>query len=178
MGIGNTASASALACALLGLSPEEAVGPGAGLSSDGMRVKLDAVTRALTLHQNTLGDPVSALAALGGFEIATMTGFLLGSAAVRRPVVIDGFITTAAALVARALEPRVMQYMLFAHCSAEKAHRRMLAALDAAPLLDLGMRLGEGTGAALAIGLLRQALALYDGMATFAEAAVAGEKSA
>jgi nicotinate-nucleotide--dimethylbenzimidazole phosphoribosyltransferase len=175
MGIGNSSSASALACALLGLTAEESVGAGAGSSGERLQSKRLAVEQALHLHRHCFSDPLATLAALGGYEIATMSGFMLGCAMDRRPVVVDGFISTAAALVARRLSPAAADYFLYSHCSAEKAHRRMLTDLQAEPMLDLGLRLGEGTGAALAIGLLRNSHALYSSMATFEEAAVAGE---
>jgi nicotinate-nucleotide--dimethylbenzimidazole phosphoribosyltransferase len=115
---------------------------------------------------------VGVLSAVGGFEIAMMAGFLLGAHQARLPVVIDGFICGSAVLVARAIQPAVMDSLIFSHVSAEPAHRRMLEALGVRPLFDLDMRLGEGTAAALAIGLLESALALYNEMATFAEAGV------
>lgn len=176
MGIGNTASASALVCAFTGLTPADAVGRGAGLSEEGLLRKREAVERGLALHCGSFGnpmDPMAALSALGGFEIACMTGFLIESAAQRRPVVVDGFITTAAVLVAQACAPNVTDYLFYSHCSAERAHRSVLDFLNAKPILDLGMRLGEGSGAALALGLLSQALALYEKMATFEQASVA-----
>jgi nicotinate-nucleotide--dimethylbenzimidazole phosphoribosyltransferase len=177
MGIGNTASASALVCAFLGLSAAEATGIGSGLKPDAMPKKVAAIEKALTLHRGCFSNPIHTLAALGGFEIATMVGFILESAAMRRPIVIDGFITSSAALIVRALAPAAGDYLLFSHCSAEKAHTRVLSEIGAEPLLHLGMRLGEGSGAALAIGLIRQAHALYTHMATFEEAAVAGSSS-
>ncbi|MEQ1945992.1 MAG: nicotinate-nucleotide--dimethylbenzimidazole phosphoribosyltransferase [Bryobacteraceae bacterium] len=173
MGIGNTASASALACAFTGMTPTETVGRGAGISDEGLTKKRDAVERGLALHHAAFPDPIDTLAVLGGFEIATMTGFLLECAAQRRPVVIDGFITTAAVLAAKAMAPNVADYLFYSHCSAEQAHRRVLDLLNADPILDLGMRLGEGSGAALAMGLLSQAYALYENMATFEQASVA-----
>jgi nicotinate-nucleotide--dimethylbenzimidazole phosphoribosyltransferase len=174
MGIGNTASAAALLCAFTGCDPRQAAGRGAGLDDAGVARKAAVIERALALHRPNAADPVATLAALGGFEIAMMTGFLLGAASRRLPVVVDGFISGAAALAARAIHPGVLDYMIFSHRSAERGHAVMLDALGARPLLDLDMRLGEGTGAALAINLLESALALYDGMASFAEAAVTG----
>jgi nicotinate-nucleotide--dimethylbenzimidazole phosphoribosyltransferase len=172
MGIGNTTSASALLCALAGVTPHEAVGRGAGLDNEGVRRKAAVIERALALHAASLGDPVSALAALGGFEIAMMAGFLLGAASRRLPVMVDGFIAGSAALSARAIDQRVSEYLLYSHRSAERAHGLMLDALGAKPLLDLDMRLGEGTGAALGISLLESAVRLYSEMATFAGAGV------
>lgn len=173
MGIGNTASASALVCAFTGLTPAKAVGRGAGISDEGLARKRKAVEQALALHHESFGDALGVLSTLGGFEIATMTGFILECAAQRRPVVVDGFITTAAVLAARAFASNVGDYLFYSHCSAEQAHRAVLEILNAQPLFDLGMRLGEGSGAALALGLIGQALALYDRMATFEQASVA-----
>ena len=173
MGIGNTASASALVCAFTGVSPFQAVGRGAGISDEGLLRKRVVVEQGLALHSTSIGNPLETLAALGGFEIATMTGFLIASAATRRPVVVDGFITTAAVLAAQALAPSVTDYLIYAHCSAEQAHQRVLDHLRAKPILNLGMRLGEGSGAALALGLIAQAVALYENMATFEQASVA-----
>jgi len=174
MGIANTTSAAALLCALSGLPAEECVGRGTGVDEAGLERKVAAVRRAMELHRPRAGDPVGVLAAVGGFEIAEMAGFILGAAPRRLPVVVDGFIGGAAALVARAIEPKTAGCLIFSHRSAERGHRRLLELLGAEPYLELGMRLGEGTGAALAIGLLEAALALYRGMATFAEAGVSG----
>ena len=172
MGIGNTTSASALLCAFTGAKPEDAVGPGTGLAPEGVARKASIVARALELHQPDAADPVGVLAQVGGYEIAMMTGFLLGSAERRTPVMMDGFISCAAALAAVRMAPEVSGYLLYSHQSAEPGHARLLQALGAEPLLHLDLRLGEGTGAALAINLLESALALYNGMATFVEAAV------
>ena len=177
MGIGNTTSASALLCVLAGVTPEEAAGPGTGLLSAGVAQKAAVITRALALHDADASDPVRVLALFGGYEIAMMTGFLLGSAECRIPVMMDGFISCAAALVASRIHPMVLDYLHFSHESAEPAHARMLAELHAEPLLRLSMRLGEGSGAAIGISILEQALALYDGMATFEEAAVTGKST-
>ncbi len=176
MGIGNTASASALISAFTGLTPADTVGHGAGVSAEGLLRKRAAVEAALTRHKAAFADPLDTLAAVGGFEIATMAGFVLESAALRRPIVVDGFITSAAVLAARALSPDVVNYLFYSHCSAERAHRRVLEILGAEPILDLGMRLGEGSGAALAINLIAQAHGLYTNMATFEQAAVAESK--
>lgn len=174
MGIGNTTAASALLCAFTGVAPEDAAGPGTGLAPDGVSRKARVIARALALHQPDATDPIGVLAQLGGYEIAMMTGFLLGSAARRIPVMMDGFISCAAALVAVRLSPNAAGYLIYSHQSAEPGHARMLAALGAEPLLHLDLRLGEGTGAALAINLVAGALALYDNMATFAQASVSG----
>ncbi len=172
MGIGNTTPASALLCAFTGVKPQEAAGPGTGLPEAGVARKAEVIERALALHCPDAADPVGVLSQLGGYEIAMMTGFLLGSAEQRVPVMMDGFISCAAALAASRIEPAVLDYLLFSHQSAEPAHARMLRELKATPLFDLSMRLGEGTGAALGISLVEHALALYDDMATFEQAAV------
>jgi nicotinate-nucleotide--dimethylbenzimidazole phosphoribosyltransferase len=171
MGIGNTTSASALLCAFTGCSPHEAAGAGTGLDAKKILHKAKIIASALKLHgaEVASNDPARILSAFGGFEIATMAGFLLGSASHRMPVMIDGFICGAAVLVARALNPAVMNYLIFSHQSAEAAHHRMLATLKKEPLLKLQMRLGEGTGAILATGILESAVALYTQMATFEE---------
>ena len=171
MGIGNTTAASALLCAYCGVAPEEAVGAGTGLDGAGVRRKAEVVGRGLARHAGVT-DSMGILGAFGGFEIATMTGFLLGAAERRMPVVVDGFIASAAALAARAIDGRVMPYLIFSHVSAERPHRRLLAELGVRPVLDLDMRLGEGSGAALAMPVLAAAVALYEGMATFGEAGV------
>jgi nicotinate-nucleotide--dimethylbenzimidazole phosphoribosyltransferase len=133
--------------------------------------KAAVVAEAVAKHGVTADDPVGALAAVGGFEIVTMAGFMLGAAEAKLPVMVDGFITTSAALAAVAIEPRVRETLLFAHCSAEAAHRKMLAHLGAKPLLELDMRLGEGSAAAIGIGLLETAIRLYREMATFQDLA-------
>ena len=174
MGIGNTTSASALLCAFTGCMPHDAAGAGTGLDAARISHKAEVIAGALRLHEAAVAsqDPMAILCAFGGFEIATMAGFLLGAASRRLPVMIDGFICCAAVLVARSLDPGVMNYLIFSHRSAENAHNRMLAALQKKPLFDLEMRLGEGTGAVLAISLLESALALYSQMATFEEVGV------
>ena len=174
MGIGNTTAASALACALLGVPLERLVGPGTGLDSDGVRRKRDAIQRALTLHAGER-DALDWLQRLGGLEIAALAGAYLGCAQQGITVLVDGVICTAAALIAVRLNPGVADWLLFAHSGAEPGHAPLLAALDAQPLLQLGLRLGEGSGAGVALPLLRLACALHGEMATFAEAAVAGK---
>ncbi len=174
MGIGNTTAASALACALLGVQLEQLVGAGTGLDSEGVRRKRDAIQRALTLHAGER-DAYDWLQRLGGLEIAALAGAYLGCAQQGITVLVDGVICTAAALIAVRLNPGVADWLLFAHSGAEPGHAPLLAALDAQPLLQLGMRLGEGSGAGVALPLLRLACALHGEMATFAEAAVAGK---
>ncbi|MDX1553848.1 MAG: nicotinate-nucleotide--dimethylbenzimidazole phosphoribosyltransferase [Marinobacter sp.] len=171
MGIGNTTSAAALACALLDLPPETLVGPGTGLDAAGVSHKSAVVSRALKRHGSNT-DPLATLASLGGFEIAALTGAILGCASRRIPVLVDGFIVSVAALVAVRQQPDVWHWLVFAHQSAEPGHQAVLQALDAKPLLDLGMRLGEGSGAAVALPLLRAACELHNRMASFADAGV------
>ena len=172
MGIGNTTSASALTAALTGADPAMVTGRGTGVADDVWVGKVEAVRRALDVNRPDPGDPLGVLAAVGGFEIAGLVGVVLAGAARRVPVVLDGFIATAAGLVAARLAPAARSYLLAAHRSAEPGHVRLLEALGLTPYLELGMRLGEGTGAALGIGLLRAALACYREMATFKEAGV------
>ncbi len=172
MGIGNSTAAAALLAAFAGMDPAETAGRGAGVDDRGLERKIAAVRAALALHRPDPADPIGVLAAVGGFEIGAIAGLVLGAAEARLPVALDGFISCSAALVARALDPAAMEAVFFSHRSAESAHGRMLAFLGARPYLDLEMRLGEGTGAALLMGLLECALALYRGMATFPEAQV------
>ncbi len=172
MGIGNTTAAAALACALLEEAPTHLVGPGTGLPAARVAHKRRVVERALSHHRAHLNSPVEALRRLGGFEIAGLTGALLACAHIGLPVLVDGFICSVAALTAARLCEGAEQWFLFAHRSAEPGHGRVLAALAAEPLLDLEMRLGEGSGAALAVPLLQAACRLHGEMATFATAGV------
>jgi nicotinate-nucleotide--dimethylbenzimidazole phosphoribosyltransferase len=176
MGIANTTSAAALACALLGQEAAALTGPGTGLDDEGVAHKAAVVARALDLHRPHLADPLEALRRLGGFEIAAMTGAYAACAQAGLPALVDGFIAGVAALTALRLCPGAGDWLLYAHRSAEPGHALILAALGAEPLLALGMRLGEGSGAAVAVPLLRLACALHGGMATFAEAGVSGGK--
>ncbi len=175
MGIANSTSASALLTALCGLPPESIVGRGTGLDDPGLRRKTEVVTRALELHHSALGDPMTMLAALGGFEIAAMAGVCIGGAACSVPVVVDGFISTAAAATAEKLIPGLIDHLFFSHRSAEGGHARVLEHLKVRPILSLDMRLGEGTGAALAMNVIESALDLFHNMATFAKAGVSGK---
>jgi len=172
MGIGNTTAASALVAALTGATPESVTGPGTGVDASGRRRKVEAIRRALELNAPDPADPLDTLAKVGGFEIAGLVGVILAGAAYRRPVVLDGFIAGAAALVAVRLEPAARGALLAAHRSAEPGHVRVLDALGLEPYLDLGMRLGEGTGAALCISLARAGLSILSDMATFKSAGV------
>jgi nicotinate-nucleotide--dimethylbenzimidazole phosphoribosyltransferase len=151
------------------------VGPGTGLSSAGVARKAAVIERALALHRTKLASPLAALRCLGGFEIAALTGAYLACAQLGMPALVDGFITTVAALVAERINPGTARWFLYGHGSAEPGHARLLAALEARPLLALDMRLGEASGAAMAVPLLRLACALHNGMATFAEAAVSAK---
>lgn len=175
MGIANTTAATAVACALLALPPEQLAGPGTGLAPDGVAHKARVIRRAIDKYRAAMTTPLETLRHVGGFEIAALTGSYIACAQMRLPVLVDGFIATSAALVAVRLQPAVADWLLYSHRSAEPGHRTMLEALAAEPLLDLGMRLGEGTGAAAAVPLLRIACALHNNMATFAEADVSQE---
>ena len=173
MGIGNTTAASALACALLDCPVVHLTGPGTGLNAEGVSHKAQVIERALALHGAQRGDALQTLFNLGGFEISALVGAYLACAQAGVAVLVDGFICSVAALVAVRLNPECRQWLLFGHRGAEPGHRHVLETLDAQPLLDLGLRLGEGSGAALAVPLLRLACDLHGQMATFAEAAVA-----
>jgi nicotinate-nucleotide--dimethylbenzimidazole phosphoribosyltransferase len=172
MGIGNTTVAAAIYAALYGGSGADWVGRGTGVDDQGMGRKAAAVNAALAFHHSALTDPLSILARLGGREIAAMLGAIIAARQQKVPVIVDGFVATSAAAIAHAMNPRAIDHCLFAHVSAETAHARALQAMRVTPLLDLGMRLGEGSGAALAAVLVKTALHLHTHMATFAEAAV------
>ena len=171
MGIGNTAVASALYLALFGGTAEDWVGPGTGVAGAALANKAKVVAEAVSRIAGET-DPFQILRRIGGREIAAMVGAILGARHQKVPVVVDGFVTSAAAAVVHALNPAAIDHCIFAHVSAEPAHRRALAAMGKTPLLDLGMRLGEGTGAAVAASIIRAAAATHAGMATFAEAGV------
>ncbi|MGF6487263.1 nicotinate-nucleotide--dimethylbenzimidazole phosphoribosyltransferase [Pseudomonas frederiksbergensis] len=173
MGIGNTTAASALACALLDCPVVHVAGPGTGLNAAGVSHKAQVIERALALHGAQRSDALQTLFNLGGFEIAALVGAYLACAQEGIAVLVDGFICSVAALVAVRLNPACREWLLFGHRGAELGHRHVLETLHAEPLLDLGLRLGEGSGAALAVPLLRLACDLHGQMATFAEAAVA-----
>ncbi|MBV8055465.1 MAG: nicotinate-nucleotide--dimethylbenzimidazole phosphoribosyltransferase [Deltaproteobacteria bacterium] len=175
MGIANSTSAAALLAALTGLEPRRLVGRGTGLDDVGLERKIGVVGAALQLHREFFKDGLQTLAALGGFEIAAMTGACLAAAAYNLPMVIDGFIATAAAAIAQSIRPGLSDYMFFGHRSAEAGHSIVLEMMGARPILDLGMRLGEGTGAALAMKTIESALALFHQMATFTSAEVSGK---
>ena len=172
MGIGNTTPSSAVVAVLTGTSVAEVVGRGTGIDDAGMAKKIKAIEQGIRVNQPDPSDPLDVLAKVGGLEIAGLVGVILAGAAHRLPVVIDGFISGAAALVAAKLCPASVPYMVAAHQSVEVGHRVLLQSLGLQPLLNLGMRLGEGTGAAIAMQLIDDALAIQSEMATFAEAGV------
>ncbi|KKB12119.1 nicotinate-nucleotide--dimethylbenzimidazole phosphoribosyltransferase [Devosia geojensis] len=177
MGIGNTTVAAAVYAALFGGTGADWVGRGTGVDDAGLARKADAVDRALAFHKNELTHPLNILARLGGREIAAMLGALLAARHQKIPVIVDGFVATSAAAIAYAINPEAIDHCIFGHTSAESAHARALAAMDRKGLLDLGMRLGEGSGAALAAVVTKTALDLHNTMATFAEAAVSGKSA-
>ncbi|MDR7123883.1 nicotinate-nucleotide--dimethylbenzimidazole phosphoribosyltransferase [Pseudotabrizicola sp. 4114] len=174
MGIGNTTSAAAIAAALLGGAPEDWVGRGTGVDDHGLARKADAVRAGLATHAAVLSDPLQVLRCLGGREIAAMAGAIARARAERIAVVLDGFICCAAALVLDRAQPGALDHCIAGHVSAEAGHGRLLSALGKEPLLNLGLRLGEGSGAALALGVVQGAVACHSGMVTFAEAGVSG----
>jgi len=170
MGIGNTTSASAITSALTGLSPDRVTGAGTGLDEAGVGRKVEVIERALEMHD--VSEPLAVLRNVGGLEIAALVGACLEAARMRLAIVVDGFITTAAFAIAWRLKPEIRHFAIFAHRSTEPGHLALLEMMDAAPLLDLGLRLGEGTGAALAMSLLDAAVATHNEMATFESAGV------
>lgn len=175
MGIGNTSPSSAILAVLTGIPLEQAVGMGAGLKPERIQHKIDVIARGIKLNRPDPADPLEVLEKIGGLEIGGIAGVILGAAAQHKPVVVDGFISSAGALIAAKLCPASIPYMIPAHRSAEPGHRAMTAALNKTPLLDLELRLGEGSGAALAMPLLDSAAAVLREMATFQSAAVSGE---
>jgi nicotinate-nucleotide--dimethylbenzimidazole phosphoribosyltransferase len=172
MGIGNTTSAAALAHAICGGAPADWVGRGTGVDDAGLALKAQVVAEGVALHPQARTDGVEALRCLGGRELAAMAGAILRARHLRIPVLLDGFICTAAAACLDAAQPGALDHCLAAHVSAESGHAPLLAHLGKAPILSLGLRLGEGSGAALAIGVIKGAVACHSGMATFAEAGV------
>jgi nicotinate-nucleotide--dimethylbenzimidazole phosphoribosyltransferase len=176
MGIGNTTVAAAVYAALYGGSGADWVGRGTGVDDAGLARKADAVERAVALHRDFLTDPFAILARLGGREIAAMLGALIAARQQKTPVIVDGFVATAAAALAHAINPAAIDHCLFGHVSAESAHAGVLKRLGRTGLLDLGMRLGEGSGAALAAVLAKTALHLHRNMATFDSAGVSDKQ--
>jgi nicotinate-nucleotide--dimethylbenzimidazole phosphoribosyltransferase len=175
MGIGNTTIAAALAHGLYGGRAEDWVGPGTGVDAKGLKRKAEAVAKAVELHRAHLGDPLELLRRLGGRELAAMAGAILAARLQNIPVILDGYVATAAAAVLQRANPAALDHCLAGHCSAEPAHRKLLEKIGKTPILDLGMRLGEASGAALAAGVVKAAVALHTGMATFSSAGVSGK---
>ena len=174
MGIGNTTASAAIVSVLTGQRVEHVTGRGTGVDDEHLRRKVSVIEQALALHHPSPSDGLEVLTKVGGFEIGGMVGLMLGAAACHVPVVLDGFITGASALIAAALEPKCREYLIASHVSEEPGHRIVLDHLGLEPILDLRMRLGEGTGACLAVTLIHAALKLYSEMATFEEARVDG----
>ncbi len=172
MGIANTTSATALFAALLDLPVESITGRGTGIDQERLEHKIEVIKRAIEINRDSLKTPLEVLAALGGFEIAGICGLILGAASVGLPVVVDGFISSAGAVVAMQLSCRVSDYLFFSHLSNEEGHKAVMQKLGARPILDLDMRLGEGTGAALAMQVIEGSIKLYNSMATFSSANV------
>jgi nicotinate-nucleotide--dimethylbenzimidazole phosphoribosyltransferase len=177
MGIGNTTSATALASNLLNTQPTHLTGPGTGLDENGISHKICVIERALALHNPNINTPLEALCCVGGFEIAALTGAYIRGAQLGLPMLIDGFISSVAALTAEYISPGCKHWFIYSHRSSEPGHNKVLQALNAKPLIDLDMRLGEGSGAAVTVSLLRMACALHNEMATFAEAQVSTKKT-
>jgi nicotinate-nucleotide--dimethylbenzimidazole phosphoribosyltransferase len=173
MGIANTTPSAALYARYLGIPAEDIAGAGTGISGSQLEDKIRVINRALEVNSEAMTDPLSILAAIGGFEIAGICGVILGGAACRTPIVVDGFISTAAAVAAMQMKPCVRDYLFFSHRSAEKGHGAMLEQICVRPILDLGLRLGEGTGSAMAMMLIDSALRIYTEMATFSSARIA-----
>lgn len=177
MGIGNTTASAAVLCALEGITAETAVGRGTGIDDERLRHKIAVVDRALKLNAPDSADAVDVLSKVGGLEIAGLAGLILGAAAAGVPVILDGFISGAAALAAQSLAPESIHYMIASHMSGEQGHKLMLERLGLEPLLDLGLRLGEGTGGALCLHLIEAASRIMREMATFESAGVSGAES-
>jgi nicotinate-nucleotide--dimethylbenzimidazole phosphoribosyltransferase len=176
MGIGNTTPSAAIASVLTGKPAAEVTGRGTGITSDVLQNKIRVIEDSISLNEPDPEDPVGVLARVGGAEIGGIAGLILGAAGKRIPVVVDGFISTAGALLAYSVEPRTRDYMFAAHNSVERGHKVMLEKIGLTPILDLGLRLGEGTGAALAMLMIEAGLRIYREMATFGEAGVSGGK--
>ncbi len=172
MGIGNTSAASCLSALLLAQDVNALTGPGTGMAGQALSHKQQVLAASVERARPLVTTPLAALQQVGGLEVAAMTGAYLRAAQLGIPVLVDGFIATSAALLAVRLNPAVRDWMLFGHQSAEPGHRALLVVLNARPLVQLGMRLGEGSGAGVALAIIREALALHNGMATFAEAAI------
>ncbi len=172
MGIGNTTPSSAITSLITGNPPEAATGRGTGIDDEALAAKIAAIKKAIDLNKPNSRDAIDVLSKVGGFEIGGLAGVILAAASKRVPVVIDGFISGAAALIAYRLEPKVKDYMIAAHCSVEKGHRLIFEYIGLKPLLDLNMRLGEGTGAALGINIVEASIKILTQMATFESASI------
>ena len=172
MGIGNTTPSSAILSVLTGIPAGEVTGRGTGIDDRTLRVKSTVIEKAIAVNNPDPGDPIDVLAKVGGFEIGGIAGLVIGCAARRIPVVVDGFISTTGALIAARMNPIIDEYLFYAHLSTETGHRQMLEATGQRPLLDLGMRLGEGTGAALGISIMEASVRMMNEMATFGSAGV------
>ncbi len=178
MGIGNTTASSAITSAMTGSPPEETTGRGTGRNDHELKHKINVVEQTLRTNQPSPDDPFGILTKVGGFEIGVLAGVILGASSARRVIVLDGFVSGAAALIAHCLCPHTRDYMVAAHLSAEKGHSAVLSHLGLSPVLDLDMRLGEGTGAALAMPIIEAAAACLSDMASFSEAGVSNRKTA
>ena len=177
MGIGNTTASSAITSAMTGRPPEETTGRGTGRNDHELKHKINVVEQTLRTNQPSPDDPIGILTKVGGFEIGVLAGVILGASSARRVIVLDGFVSGAAALIAHCLCPHTRDYMVAAHLSAEKGHSAVLSHLGLSPVLDLDMRLGEGTGAALAMPIIEAAAACLSDMASFSEAGVSNRKT-
>lgn len=178
MGIGNTTPSSAVIAAYLNEDPETVTGRGTGIDDKALNNKIKVIKKAIETNKPDLNDGLDLLSKLGGTEIGAIAGLCLGAAKNKKPVVVDGFISTAGALIAYLIEPNVKDYMFASHQSVEPGHKHILAKMDLKPILDLDLRLGEGTGAALSLHIIKTALAVYNNMATFEEASVSGRDDA
>lgn len=177
MGIGNTTASAAVMCALTNTEPSEAAGRGTGLDDERLKHKIAVIEQSLDLNAPDAADPIDVLSKVGGLEIGGLTGVILGAAANRCPVIIDGFISSAAALLARAISPEAAAFMVASHASHEQGHRLLLQALDLRPGLDLDMRIGEGTGGVLGLTLIDAACRIVSEMATFESAGISGSEA-
>lgn len=177
MGIGNTTAATALLCHWLDISPSALAGPGTGLSAEGVAHKANIIEQALKRHGAHMNSPETLLQHVGGYEIVALAGFYIAGAQAGKALLVDGFICTAAALLALAMNTSISPYLFFSHASAEPGYKALLHYIPSAPLLDLNLRLGEGSGAAVCVPLLRMACAIHNEMATFAQAQVSGKSA-
>ena len=175
MGIGNTTPSSAILSVFTGLKAEEVTGRGTGINDEGLQRKASIIEKAIAVNQPNPEDPMDVLAKVGGFEIGGIAGLIIGCASRRIPVVVDGFISTAGALIAVATNPAINEYLFCSHLSSEAGHKQMLETLGQEPILDLDMRLGEGTGAAIAMSVIEAAVKVMTEMATFESAGVDGK---